>query len=126
MNRSNLSAFGCVGSTQLARRHRRTALSCCAMWNGSASFSASARSRNVDANTWTAMLPAQNTSEPSALRCSATSSGKSLYSITCTRPSIVDEIAELVLRRLLGDGHRRELRFGEQVVADELRDRRSA
>ena len=36
------------------------------------------------------------------------------------------KVAEPVLRRLLGDGHRRQLRIGQQVVADELRRRRSA
>ncbi len=36
---------------------------------------------------WTAMLPAQISSEPSGLRRRATSSGKSLYSITRSRPS---------------------------------------
>ena len=72
------------------------------------------------------MLPAQNFSEPSAVRSSATSSGKSLYSMTCTLIVERDEVADLVLRRLLGDRHRSQLRFGEQVIADELRiaDRR--
>ena len=72
------------------------------------------------------MLPAQNYERAVASRCSATSSGKSLYSITCSRPSIIAKFAEPVLRRLLGDGHRRELRLRQQVVADEFRvaDRR--
>ena len=34
------------------------------------------------------MLPAQCRSEPSAPRCRAMSSGKSLYSMTISRPSI--------------------------------------
>ena len=42
--------------------------------------------------TWTAMLPAQCRNEPSALRCRATSSGRSLYSITISRPSICTTI----------------------------------
>ena len=67
------------------------------------------------------MLPAQIFSEPSGFVSRATSSGKSLYSMTSEAAFDADHVAHLFQWIALRDHLRRHLGIGQNVIADVLR-----